>query len=126
MKRHLQEPCLSDSPIPRGPRIPLDVVVMRADDVEPGIYAAVDISFGGMCLISQRKEKVGGFVALSFSLDDEPINVYAEVVWCRSDHAKGADTGLHTAGLKFVTISPSVQRAIQAYIERRAGDDAAS
>ena len=101
---------------PRAPRIPLDVVVIRADDVEPGIYGAIDISSGGICLRSQRKEKVGGFVALNFTLGGKEINAYSEVIWCRSD-TKGATNGLHTIGLRFVTLSPATVEAIQQYID---------
>ncbi len=107
-------------PTPRAARIPLDVVVVRADDVEAGIYGAIDISTTGLCLMSERKERVGGFVALNFTLDETPLNIYGEVVWCRSDQTKGAAAGLHTIGLKFVTLSPSAQRVIQSYIDSRA------
>jgi len=107
--------------IPRAERIALDVVIVRGDDVEPGVYGAIDISTTGLCLKSARKEGVGGFVALNFTLDDTPLNVYAEVVWCRSDQAKGAEAGLHTVGLKFVTLSASAQRVIRAYMDRRSG-----
>jgi hypothetical protein len=106
---------------PRPPRVPLDVVVIRADDVEPGIYGAVDISTGGMRLYSQRKERVGGFVALNFRLGDQDLHMYAEVVWCRSDCGTGSAAGLHTIGLKWMTTSPSALRAIQAYIESQLG-----
>ena len=100
----------------RSPRAPLDVVVIRADDVEPGIYGAVDISVGGICLMSQRKERVGGFVALSFKLGDHDLNMYAEVVWCRSDQASGAAAGLHRLGLRWATTNPASAKAIEAYV----------
>ena len=108
-------------PAPRAPRIPLDVVIVRADDVEPGIYGAIDISTTGLCLMSERKERVGGFVALNFTLDETSLSVYAAVVWCRSDPTKGTSSGLYTVGLKFVTLSPTAQRTIQSYIDGQAG-----
>ena len=100
----------------RSPRAPLDVVVIRADDVEPGIYAAVDISVGGICLMSQRKERVGGFVALSFKLGDHDLNMYAEVVWCRSDQNSGSSAGLHRLGLRWATTNPQSVKAIEGYV----------
>jgi hypothetical protein len=101
---------------PRDPRIPLNVAVSRADDVEPGLYLAVDLSVGGICLRSTRKEKVGGFVALSFSLDGHDLHLYAEVVWSRPD--PGEPSAPHLIGLKWVTPSASAARTIRGYVDR--------
>ena len=100
----------------REARVPLNVEVIRADDVEPGIYTAVNLSAGGICLQSPHKQEVGGFVALDFKLDEQDLNVYAEVVWCRSDQATGSAAGPHTVGLKFMTPGASTLRAIHAYV----------
>jgi hypothetical protein len=98
-------------------RIPLSVTVSRADDVEPGLYLAVDISIGGICMRSTRKEKVGGFVALSFSLDGNDLHLYAEVIWSRTDAAANP-IAPHLVGMKWVTPSSSAAGVIRNYIDR--------
>ena len=100
------------------PRIPLSVTVIRADDVEPGLYIAVDISCGGICMRSARKEKVGGFVALSFSLDGHDLHLYAEVIWSRTD-AVADPVAPHLVGMKWVTPSSTAAGVIQSYIASR-------
>src|SRR5262245_36628091 len=100
----------------RDPRIPLNVTVSRADDVEPGRYVAVDISSGGICMRSTRKEKVGGFVALSFSLDGHDLHLYAEVIWSRTDADSIAP---HLVGMKWVAPSGSAAQVIRNYIQQR-------
>ena len=109
---------MSDASQRLDARIPLNVTVSRADDVEPGIYVAVDISSGGICMRSTRKEQVGGFVALSFSLDSHDLHLYAEVIWSRSD--AGTDpVAPHLVGMKWVTPSISAAQVIRRYIERQ-------
>ena len=109
---------MSDVSQRRDPRIPLDVTVIRADDVEPGRYLAVDISSGGICMRSSRKEKIGGFVALSFALDGHDLNLYAEVIWCRSD-AVADKIAPNLVGMKWVTPSSSAAAVIRDYITAR-------
>jgi hypothetical protein len=119
--RGAEEAAVSDASLRRDPRIPLSVTVSRADDVEPGLYVAVDISCGGICMRSTRKEKVGGFVALSFALDGHDLHLYAEVIWCRSD--MGADAvAPHVVGMKWVAPSSSASQVIRAYIDRHLSD----
>lgn len=108
---------MSESSQRRDPRIPLSVTVSRADDVEPGLYLAVDISCGGICMRSARKEKVGGFVALSFSLDGHDLHLYAEVIWCRSDLV-AEPIAPHLVGMKWVAPSSNTAQVIRGYIER--------
>jgi hypothetical protein len=109
---------MSDASQRRDPRIPLSVAVVRADDVEPGLYVGVDISCGGICLRSTRKEKIGGFVALSFALDGHDLNMYAEVIWCRTDAAANA-LAPYLVGMKWVTPSTTAAAVIRTYIARR-------
>jgi hypothetical protein len=109
---------VSDSDQRIHPRIPLSsVTVSRADDVEPGMYQAVDISIGGICMRSTRKEKVGGFVALSFTLDGHDLHLYAEVIWSRTDAAQNP-IAPHIVGMKWVTPSSSAAGVIRQYVER--------
>ena len=109
---------MSESSQRRDPRIPLNVTVSRADDVEPGRYVAVDISSGGICMRSTRKEKVGGFVALSFSLDGHDLHLYAEVIWSRTDGVADA-IAPHLVGMKWVAPSHSASQVIRTYIQQR-------
>jgi hypothetical protein len=100
----------------REARVPINVVVSRADDVEPGLYLAVNVSVTGICLRSTRKEKVGGFVALSFHLDGNDLHLYAEVIWCRPD--AGEPAAPYLVGMKWATPSAAVTRIIRAYVDR--------
>jgi c-di-GMP-binding flagellar brake protein YcgR len=109
---------VSDASHRQDPRIPLNVTVSRADDVEPGRYVAVDISCGGICMRSMRKEKVGGFVALSFSLDGHDLHLYAEVIWSRTDGTADA-IAPHLVGMKWVTPSTSAAQVIRSYVAQR-------
>jgi hypothetical protein len=109
---------VSDPSQRRDPRIPLSVTVSRADDVEPGMYVAVDISVGGMCMRSARKEKVGGFVALSFALDGHDLHLYAEVIWSRTDAIEDP-VAPHLVGMKWVAPGGRASQVIHNYIERR-------
>jgi len=81
------------------------------------MYLAIDISISGICMRSARKEKVGGFVALSFALEGHDLHLYAEVIWCRSD-STADPVAPHLVGMKWVAPGGSSAAVIRDYVER--------
>jgi tetratricopeptide (TPR) repeat protein len=96
-------------------RIALHVAVLRAEDVGEGDYVALNVSEGGICLRSMRQERVGGFVALRFTLVQEELDAYARVVWCRPEAELDGKAAGYRVGLRWIAPDAKLREDIRRY-----------
>jgi Tfp pilus assembly protein PilZ len=80
----------------------------------------LNISPGGMCVLTADPMREGTQPTLMFNLPDDPVAVRcrARIVWCR---ASRVDPELYEVGLAFTEISDEDRRRLMDFVESHCG-----
>lgn len=95
----------------RWPRRSLDVTVNFAFNA---IAHVKDISYGGICLITERELPEGKMFQFSFSFpgDEEPVALHGKTVWSRP-----AGNHVYENGIRFWRVDAEAEQRLIAYLQ---------